>query len=382
MLKKNKLKKKNLFNIIYIIPRPDGGGAELLFRKVASLLRRKGFNISVIYFQNPSNLKLSLNEYSLDLPGPRNIRAIWALRKKILKIIQNKPKLTIIHTHLTWPLYFFIFAKPHAYIPSIFGLKLINFFTEHNTFNRRRNYSFLKSLERYIYSKYYKITCVSNGVRKSLLNWLESKSIAKKIITIPNGSRFFDLVNRKKINPKKLKLISIGSLTEQKGFNVAIKTIAMMKNNIESYTILGEGDQKKKLVDLANNLGVRDKLILPGYVKNIQPYLSKADLGIMPSIWEGFGLVATEMLSTGLSLISTKVHGHTEVIGDCPAAQLVAPNNPKALANGILKAVKHIKKVGIKKSAIQAKRQSEMFSMDFMVNKYQKLYLETFQKFS
>ena len=101
----------------------------------------------------------------------------------------------------------------------------------------------------------------------------------------------------------------------------------------------------------------------------------------MPSIWEGFGLVATEMLSTGLSLISTKVSGHTEVIGDCPAAQLVEPNNPKALANGILKAVKHIKKVGIKKSAIQAKRQSEMFSMDLMINNYQKLYLKTYKKF-
>ena len=382
MYKNIKLKKNKDFNIIYIIPRPDGGGAELLFRKVASLLSERGFNISVIYFQNPSNLKLWNNELCLNLPGPRNFRAIWEVRKAILKIIQKNPRLTIIHTHLTWPLYFFIFSKPHAYIPSIFGLKLINFFTEHNTFNRRRNFFFLKSLERYIYSKYYIITCVSKGVKKSLLKWLNSKSLEKKMITIPNGSRFFDIIVRRKINSKKLRLISIGSLTKQKGFEIAIQTIALMKDNIESYTILGEGDQKEKLLTLARKLGVSKKLILPGYVKNIRPYLAKADFGLMPSIWEGFGLVATEMLSTGLSLISTKVYGHKEVIGKCPAAQMVKPNSPKALANGILKAIKHIEIVGARRNAIEAKRQSEMFSMDLMINNYQKLYLETYMKFN
>ena len=42
MYKNIKLKKNKDFNIIYIIPRPDGGGAELLFRKVASLLSERG----------------------------------------------------------------------------------------------------------------------------------------------------------------------------------------------------------------------------------------------------------------------------------------------------------------------------------------------------
>jgi glycosyltransferase involved in cell wall biosynthesis len=380
MYKKENLK-KFFFNIIYVIPRPDGGGAELLFRKVGSLLHKLGFNISIIYFQNPSNLNLMPYEYCLHLPGPRSIKSIWSLRKIIIKLIQKKPQFTIVHTHLTWPLYYLIFARPNSYIPKIFGLKLVNFFTEHNTFNRRRKFLLLKPLERYIYSKYYKITCVSEGVRKSLDNWLNDKNLKKKLLTIPNGSRVFDIINRKKIDPKKIRLLSIGSLTTQKGFDIAIQTIALLKDNIKSYTILGEGDQKKKLLALAEKLGVSDKLILPGYVKNIKPYIAEADFGLMPSRWEGFGLVAIEMLSTGLPLISTRVHGHSEVVGTCSSVQLVKPNSSKALATGILKAINHLEAVGVKKSALEAKKQSEIFTMDSMIFRFEEEYLKAYDKF-
>ena len=381
MYKNTKLKKKN-FNIIYVIPRPDGGGAELLFRSVGSSLHKLGFSISIVYFQNPSNVKLMPFEYCLHLPGPRSIKSIWSLRKIIIKLIQKNPKFTIIHTHLTWHLYYLIFARPSSFIPKIFGLKLVNFFTEHNTHNRRRNFIFLKSIERYIYSKYYKITCVSKGVRKSLDNWLNNQNLKKKLITIPNGSRVFDVIYRKKINPKKIRLLSIGSLTTQKGFDIAIQSIALLKYNVESYTILGEGDQKKNLLALANKFGVSDKLILPGYIRNIKPYLVKADFGLMPSRWEGFGLVAIEMLSTGLSLISTRVHGHREVIGTCSSVQLVKPNSSKALARGILKAIKHLEAVGVKKSALDSKKQSEIFTMDSMIVRYEDEYIKTYNKFA
>jgi len=171
-------------------------------------------------------------------------------------------------------------------------------------------------------------------------------------------------------------------LTTQKGFDIAIQSIALLKDNVESYTILGEGDQKKNLLALANKFGVSDKLILPGYIRNIKPYLVKADFGLMPSRWEGFGLVAIEMLSTGLSLISTRVHGHREVIGTCSSVQLVKPNSSKALARGILKAIKHLEAVGVKKSALDSKKQSEIFTMDSMIVRYEDEYIKTYNKFA
>ena len=88
-------------------------------------------------------------------------------------------------------------------------MKIKRFYTEHNTFNRRRKYFFLKPIERYVYSKYEKIINVSHGVKNGLNKWLKSKILLKKSEVIYNGSRLYDINIRKKINSKKLKLVSI-----------------------------------------------------------------------------------------------------------------------------------------------------------------------------
>jgi len=369
----NNLKKKikKNFDIVHIIGRPDQGGAEFLVRELTSSLKKKGFNIHTIYFFNPSKISLKSNEYSLNLSGPRDIRAFWYIRKVLLDITKNKK--IIVHSHLTWSLYL---------LPIVtFGIKTINFYTEHNTYNKRRKFKFLKPVERYIYSKYHRIICVSNGTKNSLLGWLGKISNYKKIIVLPNGSKLFDVVIRKKINSKNLRLVSIGSLHEQKGFDIAIQTVGLLKKNIKSYTILGKGDQKKNLIALASKVGVRDKIILPGFIKNVKPYLSNADFGLIPSRWEGFGIAAVEMLSTGLSLIASDVSGLREVVGGCPAVQLVEAKNPRALAKGIMKAIEHSKFVGIKKTALQAKKCSERFGIEKMCERYANLYLDAHHNF-
>ena len=362
---KNKNKKD--FNIVFIIPRPDGGGAEFLVRQLGNYLIKKKFNVTTIYFHNPLKINLKSYEHSLDLSGPRDIRAIWYLRKKLLSIIVENKK-TIIHAHLTYPLYF---------LPiSTFGLKTNNFYTEHNTFNKRRRFKFLKIIEKYIYSNYYKIICISNGTKKSLINWLDISSNTKKIIVIPNGSRLFNYVARKKINPQKLKLISIGSLTEQKGFDVAIKSIALIKNDIEKYTIIGVGDQKEKLITLAEKLGVRKKILFAGYKNNIKPYLLKSDLGLIPSRWEGFGLVSIEMLSTGLPLICSNVTGLREVVRGCKAARLVKIKNSHLLSKNIKSFVNYLALNQYKKISIDAVKHSKKFNLKRFYTQHIKFYLK------
>ena len=362
---KNKNKNKKNFNIVLLIPRPDGGGAEFLVRQLGNYLFKKKFNIKIIYFHNPLKINLKSYEYNLDLSGPRDIRAIWYLRKKLSSII-IKNKITIIHAHLTYPLYF---------LPiSTLGLKTINFYTEHNTFNKRRKFKILKIIEKYIYSYYDKIICISNGTKKSLVNWLDITANNKKIVVIPNGSRLFNYVARKKINPKKLKIVSIGSLTEQKGFDIAIKSIALIKNHIEKYTIVGEGEQKEKLINLANKLGVRKKILFAGYKNNIKSYLSKSDLGLIPSRWEGFGLVSIEMLSTGLPLICSNVSGLREIVGGCKSVRLVKVNNSYLLSKKIKSFTNYLALNHYKQTSIDAARYSKKFNLKKFFIQHLKLY--------
>ena len=358
--------KKNL-NIVHVITRPDSGGAEFLVRELSSYLFKKGFNVTTIYFYNPSKVHLKNYEYCLNLSGPKDLRAIWFIRKRLIDLTQKKK--TIVHAHLTSALYFLPIAS--------FGLKTINFYTEHNTYNRRRNYPFLKPIENYIYSKYNKIICISKGTKKNLLTWLGAKFNNKNILAIPNGSRLFNVVRRKKIDPKKLRLVSVGSLSNQKGFDIAIRTIFLLKDSIHRYTIVGEGDQKERLSNLAVKLGIRHKIFLTGHVKNIKPYLSNADIGLVPSRWEGFGLVSIEMLSTGLPLVCSNVIGLREVVSKCQSVELMRPESSKALARGILKTIKLNENIRKNKITLNARKHSEKFDIKFFCEKYTNFYVNT-----
>ncbi len=366
---KNKDKKN--FNIVYVIPRPDGGGAEFLVRELASFLNKKGFNVMTIYFYNPSKVKLKSYEHCLNLKNYRDFRAIWYLHKKLFDL--NKKRKTIVHAHLTWPLYFISIAT--------IGIKTINFYTEHNTYNKRRNFSFLKPIENYIYSRYLKIICISKGTKKNLLMWLDNTSNSKKTIVVPNGSRLFNFIKRKKINSKKINLVSIGSLSNQKGFDIAIKAIFLIKDRVKKYTIIGEGGQKKKLLALAIKLGVKDKISFTGYIDNLKSYLSKADLGLVTSRWEGFGLVSVEMLSTGMPLICSNVIGLKEVVNRCKAVELVQAESPKALAKGILKLANRLENSNANKIAIHAKKHTDKYNIHLFCKRYTDLYFKAVSKF-
>lgn len=365
MKKKEKLnnyKKKNL-NIVHIVPNPDGGGAEFLVRQLSNSLYKDGYNIHVLYFNNPSKVKLKKFEHCLNLKNKNDLRAIWRIRKFILNL--NKLNKTIIHAHLTWPLYFTPFAT--------FGIDTTNFYTEHNTHNRRRNFFFLKPIEKYIYSKYFKIICISKGTKKKLIKWIDNISQKKKYIVVPNGARMFELAHRKKIDPKKIKLISIGSLSKQKGFDIAIKSVSIIKNRVEKYTIIGDGEEKQKLKYLVKKLGLDKKIFLVGYQKNLRSHLHNSDLGLLPSRWEGFGLVSIEMLSTGMPLVCSNVTGLNEVVNKCEAVQMVKSENPKSMARGILKIADKLNNKSYFISS-KAKRHSEKYKLELFFDRYKSLY--------
>ena len=355
--------------IINIISSIKGGGAEKLVSEIQSIYLKKNILFHNIYFSGNHN-NVDVNNTILGT-NPRSPLNIFRLRKVIKKLLSSNKKGLIVHAHLTWPFFYSVLA--------IIGLKKISlFFTEHNTYNRRRKIPFFWIFERFFYNKYKKIVCISKGTQKSLSKWV-GPNISGKLITIMNGSKIYNLKNRSSINERLPKLISIGSLSKQKNFSTIIHAIAKIKDDIDTYLIIGEGKEEKKLNKIIQLNNLKDKVKLIGWSDKIENYLCISDILIIPSLWEGFGLVAIEGMSTGLPIVASNVEGLVEVTGDSsPSVNLVKEiRSSEAWANEIKKTIEKLKIFGPKYISKISHNHSKKFSLDKMAKSYLDMYHST-----
>ena len=351
-------------HITHVIPTPDGGGAERLVRELTAKLPNYGISADALYYHNPRNIELTAQEESLDLKSVRGPAAPIALSRRLSRGKDARGR--IIHAHLTWPLYHLGILASYINSPLIF--------TEHSTFNKRRRHKLLRPLERWIYGRYDSLACISEGTRLELQYWLSDDQLSKRMRTIQNGSRLLPLVERKAQPNRSARLVSVGSLTIHKGFDVALRAVAALSKEIEEYTIVGEGPERARLEALIHELGLEDTVRLPGYCEDITPYLHKAELALIPSRWEGFGLVAVEALSTGLPVVASDVPGLREVLAGCNAALLASPSNVTQWQEQIRIGIDQL--TAVDHTGYSARAHAEKFTTDAMVSRYADLYQE------
>lgn len=350
-------------SVIHIVPAPDGGGAERLVRELTERLPFYGVQAEAIYYHNPRCVELTDQEANLGVDSVRALSVVKKVRNALLERgVGNGNQ--IVHAHLTWPLYHLALLHREIGGPMVF--------TEHNTHNRRRESSWLRPLERLVYGKYEKLVAISDGTRDSLVGWLSNEDLSQRITTIENGSRMLPWVQRKLQPAQSVRLVSVGSLTLQKGFDVALQAIEKLGDQVECYTILGEGPERARLEYLAKELGLQGKVRFAGYCNDVGSHLHKADLAVIPSRWEGFGLVAVEALSTGLPVVASDVAGLRGVLVGCEAALLVPPGNATELYNRLQYAIDNL--VGREEIGIAARARAEKFTIEVMVAKYADLY--------
>ncbi len=106
-------------------------------------------------------------------------------------------------------------------------------------------------------------------------------------------------------------ILGIGRLTRQKGFSTLLQAFANLaaKNPQLRLIILGEGQDRAALLNMAEASGIGDRLALPGYVKNPYAYVARAKLFVLSSRWEGSPNALIEALSLGIPVVSS----------DCPS---------------------------------------------------------------
>lgn len=165
------------------------------------------------------------------------------------------------------------------------------------------------------------------------------------------------------IKSHSITLCSVGRLSEQKRYDRLLHTIAILSHkyhlDIESW-IIGEGELRQPLCDLAKKLKIESLVRFVGFKTNPYPYIKKADAFIMTSDTEGFPLVIGEALCLGKPIIATNVTGPSEMLAD--GAGILTDLNAEAIAKSIVTLFKSPDLLNSVK--VQALKRSRLFCVE------------------
>lgn len=177
-----------------------------------------------------------------------------------------------------------------------------------------------------------KLKCILNGIPLKAFQeqseWKPSKEEIQELYALDSRP---DLV-----------LGSVGRLSYQKGYPYLLRAFSKLWSEFQSrgrqltLVLVGEGEDRKLLESLAQELGIANAVHFLGRREDIPRVLRGMDLFVMPSIYEGFGLVVVEAMASKVPVLATQVDSLPELIEDGETGFLVEPENTEPLAERIL----------------------------------------------
>ena len=195
------------------------------------------------------------------------------------------------------------------------------------------------------------VTAVSRHTRRRLLHWVGIDPARVKVL--PNtvnpqyqpGPKPAYLLDRHAAGGKKV-LLTVSRLDSReryKGHDRVIRTLprVLQQHPDTIYLIVGDGDDRPRLESLAVECGVAKNVQFAGLVppEELPHYFRLADVFVLPSTGEGFGIVFLEAMATGVRVIGGSQDGSRDALCDGALGTLVDPENAEELTSAILAAL-------------------------------------------
>jgi glycosyltransferase involved in cell wall biosynthesis len=133
-------------------------------------------------------------------------------------------------------------------------------------------------------------------------------------------------------------LLCVGRLIPVKGHLVLLRALAQARERVPELVldIAGRGPLEPALRAYARELGVGDAVRFLGFVSPVQAAIEEAAAVVVPSLGEGFGMVALEAMERARPVIASAVGGLSEIVADRETGLVVAPADAEELAEAIV----------------------------------------------
>jgi glycosyltransferase involved in cell wall biosynthesis len=243
-----------------------------------------------------------------------------------------------VHTHL-------IHADLHGVIAAKrAGVRRI-FLTGHNDDQFRRRWP-IRFLQRWLWRQVTAGIAISEALRQFIIT-VESAP-PERVHTVHYGldpaAVPIDLSARQKlceelgIHPNAPIAGSICRLTGQKGLSTAIRAFWQIAEQAQGaqYVIVGDGPLRQSLQREAEGFGLGQRIHFLGWRDDAGSLVGAFDVLLMPSLWEGFGLVALEAMAASRPVIASRVSALPEIVENGVTGYLADPADPSALAECLL----------------------------------------------
>ncbi|MFI9652728.1 glycosyltransferase [Guyparkeria halopsychrophila] len=114
-----------------------------------------------------------------------------------------------------------------------------------------------------------------------------------------------------------VQLLAFGRFVHKKGFDVLLRAVAHLPDQ-DAYRLVlaGDGPDRDKLTALARELGIAERVAFPGWLEDVAPLLDQADVFVLPSRHEPFGIVVLEAMARGTAIVSTRTEGPVTMLDE------------------------------------------------------------------
>jgi glycogen(starch) synthase len=169
-----------------------------------------------------------------------------------------------------------------------------------------------------------------------------------KLVMVPNGVNSNSYVadtdcqtfRTKFALPEEKIVLFVGRLVYEKGIHILINAVPKILSKVDAkFIIVGSGYMKEQLLNIVRSMGLEHKVLFEGFLDNdnLMKLQKCADVSVVPSLFEPFGIVALEAMAAGSPVVVSDTGGLSEIVEHDLTGVKVYPNNPDSLAWGITK---------------------------------------------
>jgi glycosyltransferase involved in cell wall biosynthesis len=306
-------------------------GSEAHLLSLLPALRRRGWDVRLLMLhENEPGAwdfarELTARGVPLDaIPLAADVDPV-AFCKLVAYLARRRPR--VLHTHL-------VHADAYGQMAGVLARVPVRVSTKHG-FNEFRESRVFALGDRSVASLAHVHIAISRGLARYLADTEGFAEDGFEIVHYGIAPRdepaaYADAVPR---------LLCVGRLIPIKGHVVLLRAFAAAKREVPSLEleVAGRGPLEPALRALAKELGIADSVRFLGYVSPIQEAIERAAIVVVPSLGEGFGMVALEAMERARPVIAASIGGLGELVRDGETGLLVPPGEAKPFAESIVR---------------------------------------------